>query len=183
MAVIEDVGRRLALAAPPCQLATPAEVATWLGSWAPALVGVDAPRCLGDHPSRHDGERVLARQVCRLRYTPTREALLRQRTTRAPRYYEWIEHGLELYGALTAEGLRAIEAFPTAAWTRWLGPRGCEPRAQWSRRALGRFKVRGVPETLNQDCRDAIGAAMTARAHELGRTEVFGDIVVPLPPR
>lgn len=32
---------------------------------------------------------------------------------------------------------------------------------------------------LGQDKRDAIGAALTARAHALGDTEAFGDIVVP----
>jgi hypothetical protein len=34
---------------------------------------------------------------------------------------------------------------------------------------------------MNQDARDAIGAAVTARLHELGRTESFGQIIVPRP--
>jgi hypothetical protein len=39
-----------------------------------------------------------------------------------------------------------------------------------------------VPERLSQDDRDAIGAALTARAHGQGETESFGAIVVPAPP-
>jgi hypothetical protein len=32
---------------------------------------------------------------------------------------------------------------------------------------------------MNQDGRDAIGAALTVRLHARGRTDRFGDIVVP----
>jgi hypothetical protein len=32
---------------------------------------------------------------------------------------------------------------------------------------------------MSQDARDAIGAALTARLHAQGRTDRFGDIVVP----
>src|SRR2546426_425427 len=95
----------------PRQLRTPPEVAAWLTEMAPKLVGVDAPKVLGDDRVRFESERRLAREVCHLRYTPTREALERQRTTRAPKFYEWIEHGLELYAALTAAGFDAIEVF------------------------------------------------------------------------
>lgn len=34
---------------------------------------------------------------------------------------------------------------------------------------------------MNQDARDAIGAAITAKLHSVGQTESFGEIVVPLP--
>lgn len=37
----------------------------------------------------------------------------------------------------------------------------------------------GVPTRTNQDQRDAIAAAMTARQHTLAMTETMGDIVVP----
>lgn len=171
-------GRRLA--AGPRQLLTPHEVARWLADASPRLVGVDAPKVLGDDQVRFESERRLAREVCRLRYTPTREALLRQRMTRAPKYYEWIEHGLELYAALAKAGLDAIEVFPTAAWTRWAGARNGVPRAQWSARALRGLRLRGVPAVLGQDGRDAIGAAMTAWACDRGHVERFGDIVVPM---
>jgi hypothetical protein len=36
-----------------------------------------------------------------------------------------------------------------------------------------------VPARTNQDQRDAIAAAVTARQHSLGLTETMGDIVVP----
>jgi predicted nuclease with RNAse H fold len=171
-------GRRVL--AGPRQLPTPADVAAWLAEWKPCLVGVDAPRVLGDDAVRFESERRLAREVCHLRYTPTRAALEYQRTTRAPKYYEWIEHGLELYAALAAAGLDAVECFPTAAWTRWLGPRNGVPRALWSARALRGLRLTGVPDGLGQDGRDAIGAAMAAWALHAGCAERFGDIVVPI---
>jgi predicted nuclease with RNAse H fold len=122
--------------------------------------------------------------VGRLRSPPPRAAHERQRQGPAPRYYEWIEHGLELYAALAAAGLAAIEAFPTASWTRWLGPRNGEPRARWSARALAAvrrhdLRLGGLPARLGQDGRDAVGAALTAYAYETGRCERYGDIVVP----
>jgi predicted nuclease with RNAse H fold len=180
VAVVRDSPRGLELADRPRRILEPCEVGAWLRTCAPRLVGVDAPRQLGDHPNRFEGERALAREVCRLRYTPTRAALERQRTTRAPRFYEWIEHGLELYEVLLTLGVVAIEAFPTAGWTRWKGPRNGESRARWSERALRALAIRKVPRTLAQDERDAIGAAMIAWVHEAGFTEMFGDIVVPL---
>lgn len=54
------------------------------------------------------------------------------------------------------------------------------PERHWSRRALARLGMRGVPAGLGQDGRDAIGAALLAREHERGTTERFGDILVPL---
>jgi hypothetical protein len=33
---------------------------------------------------------------------------------------------------------------------------------------------------MSQDARDAIGAAVTARLYDEGRTESFGDIVIPI---
>jgi hypothetical protein len=40
--------------------------------------------------------------------------------------------------------------------------------------------LRGLPAATNQDRRDAIAAAVTARLHDQGLTEVIGEIVVPL---
>jgi predicted nuclease with RNAse H fold len=170
-------GRRVL--AGPRQLPTPADVAAWLAEWKPCLVGVDAPSVLGDDAVRFESERRLAREVCHLRYTPTRAALEYQRTTRAPKYYEWIEHGLELYAGLAAAGLDAVECFPTAAWTRWAGPRGARRRSVWTRDALAGLGLDDVPPRTNQDQRDAIAAAVTARAYSRGATQAFGEIVVP----
>jgi hypothetical protein len=40
--------------------------------------------------------------------------------------------------------------------------------------------VSDLPPRTNQDSRDAIAAAWTARAYESGRCESFGEIVVPV---
>lgn len=179
VAILREAGHGPELPERPRRLATPRDVVRWLGHWAPALVAVDSPRMLADDRRRFAGERRLAREVCRVRYTPTRAALRRQKLSRAPTYYEWIECGLEVYAALAAAGLRAIESFPTAAWTRWAGPRRGRPRARWSAQALRRLGLHGVPRRLGQDERDAIAAAATAREFEAGRCERFGTIVVP----
>src|SRR5262245_45603365 len=42
-------------------------------------------------------------------------------------------------------GHEVVEVFPTASWTRWLGPRGSESRAAWSRRGLRALGLAGVP--------------------------------------
>jgi hypothetical protein len=159
----------------PRQLRHPADVVAWLAVWCPRLVAVDSPRrpAADGRRSRPD-ERRLARDVCALRYTPDRTTLAADL-----RYYEWIHHGFELYRALRRARLCAIECFPTAAWTAWLGPRGDEPRARWSARALRTRGLRGVPRPLGQDGRDAIGAALVARAADAGAVRRFGDIVVP----
>jgi hypothetical protein len=41
------------------------------------------------------------------------------------------------------------------------------------------MQLRDVPSSINQHRRDAIGAALTARAHADGEIEAFGDIIVP----
>lgn len=65
-------------------------------------------------------------------------------------------------------------------WTRWGGRRGRATCAAWATRVLAEFGLLGLPPRLNQDGRDAIGAALTARAHTRGETEAFGEtIVVP----
>jgi predicted nuclease with RNAse H fold len=159
----------------PVRLPSPRAVVERLRESRPRLIAVDSPRVpapagLASRPC----ERVFAAAgICSLRYTPDR------RTIASNPHYGWIAHGLALYAALARAGFAAIECFPTASWTRWLGPRGVEPRGAWSRRALAGLDLRRVPERLSQDDRDAIGAALTARAHEAGRCERFGDIVVP----
>ncbi|HSF04193.1 MAG TPA: DUF429 domain-containing protein [Methylomirabilota bacterium] len=152
-----------------------AEAVRLLASWQPRLVAVDSPlRPAPDGERSRPCERQFARaRICGLRFTPDRLAL------RSSRYYEWILNGFALYRGLGAAGLTAIECFPTASWTRWYGPRGRAPRSQWSRAALHRLPLTGVPRRLDQDERDAIAAALTAREHDQQRTERFGDLVVP----
>jgi predicted nuclease with RNAse H fold len=140
----------------------------------PVLVAIDCPcSCAPDgHTSRAD-ERELARHVCGIRWTPDRAQV------EVGDYYAWVRHGLALFEALAARSVPTIEVFPTASWTRWCGPRGTTSRARWSRHGLAALGLTGVPERTNQDQRDAIAAAVTARGHTLGRTEAFGAIVVP----
>jgi predicted nuclease with RNAse H fold len=99
-------------------------------------------------------------------------------------YYGWVLHGLELYRALGGAGIPTVECFPTASWTRWAGARSRgTTRAAWTSSALTALDLDNLPARTNQDQRDAIAAAVTARLHAEGRTERFGDIVVPLPSR
>ena len=97
----------------------------------------------------------------------------------ASAYYAWIIEGLALFDALATRGVEAIEVFPTASWTRWHGKRGTQTRSAWTRQGLAALGLDGLPPRTNQDQRDAIAAAMTARQHTLAMTETMGDIVVP----
>lgn len=165
-------GRRLVGGPERCRNA--AEAVRRLASWLPRLVAVDSPRRPAPAGERsRPCEREFARaKICGLRFTPDR------RTLRSHRYYEWILNGFALYRGLDSAGLEAIECFPTASWTRWYGPRRTS-RTEWSQAALRLLPLAGVPRRLDQDERDAIAAALTAREHDLHPTERFGDLVVP----
>jgi predicted nuclease with RNAse H fold len=170
--------RGVEIVAGPQRLADVARAVEWVVELAPAVVSLDSPRtCAPPGESSRDGERSLAREVCGIRWTPERARLA------GNPYYEWIEHGLELYAALAAAGFDPgdlIEVFPTAAWTIWAGPRGKVPRSRWSAAALADLRLDGVPyRRLSQDDRDAIAAALVARLHAEGQTRAFGEIVIP----
>jgi predicted nuclease with RNAse H fold len=163
------------LRAGPVRKATVVDAIRWLSWRVPQVVAVDSPiEPAPDGTRSRPEERLLARTVCGIRYTPDRATLSRSR------YYEWILRGLELYAALEEAGLSAIECFPTASFTRWVGPRGSATRAAWTRTALATLGVAGLPPGLSQDGRDAIAAALTARVLDQGHAERFGKIVVPL---
>jgi predicted nuclease with RNAse H fold len=140
----------------------------------PSLVAIDSPgSCAPDGQSAREDERVLSRLVCGIRWTPD------SRHVRDNGYYAWILEGLALFEALTVRGVDTIEVFPTASWTRWFGKRGLKTRARWSRDGLELLGLLRLPRHTNQDQRDAIAAAVTARQHTLGLTESIGEIVVP----
>ena len=141
----------------------------------PAVIGIDSPRSFAaaGRSARPD-ELALRRAVCGIRWTPDEPAV------RASPYYEWILSGLAVYASLVDCEATVIEVFPTASWTRWHGPRGRRSRSTWSRAALESLGLEGVPARTSQDARDAIAAAVTARAHDRGATEAFGEIVVPV---
>jgi predicted nuclease with RNAse H fold len=140
----------------------------------PRVAAIDSPRsCAPDGQTAREGERQLAKSICGIRWTPD------MRHVHANPYYAWIIEGLALFGALAVTGIEVIEVFPTASWTRWQGKRGSRTRSAWTRQGLAALGLDAVPAQTNQDQRDAIAAAMTARQHTLAMTETIGDIVVP----
>lgn len=157
-------------------------VVRWLREQGPAVVAVDSPRSPAPdgERSRPDERAFAAAGVCGIRFTPDAAALAGN-----PAYYGWVLHGFELFAALEAapEPWHVIECFPTATWSRLGGPRGTSSRARWSRRVLSGLGLSGVPTRISQDARDAVAAALTARLHDDGQTESFGEIVVPRGPR
>jgi predicted nuclease with RNAse H fold len=155
--------------------ATIEDVLAACGRHKPTLVAVDSPCAPAPDGARsRHGERSLARAVCGIRWTPDAVSLA------DGDYFEWIREGLALYRALHAAGAPAVEVFPTASWTRWFGERQGQRRSAWTRNGLKQIPLSGVPTRTNQDQRDAIAAALTAKQHTEGLTELFGDLVVPL---
>ena len=116
------------------------------------------------------------RRICGIRWTPEKTKL------KGNSYYEWIVNGLHLYDVLDDLSADLVEVFPTASWTRWVGPRGLKTRARWTRQGLGQLEIGGLPDRrLNQDDRDAIAAALTAQQFSEGSCDLFGEIAVPHP--
>lgn len=146
------------------------------------LVGVDGPAAWAPHgqASRPD-ERAFARAgICGIRYTPD-EARARARTDD---FLGWVWQAMDLYGALEAADVPAVEVFPTAAWTRWLGPRARRTRTRWTHDGLQRLRAHGLvdhPSATTQDARDAVAAALTGHQVTSGTIEHFGTLVVPAP--
>jgi predicted nuclease with RNAse H fold len=160
------------------RLREPADVVAWLRPFSPRVVAVDSPRtCAPPGTASRPEERELAASVCGIRYTPALERVADD----ANPYYDWIRRGLALYEALPDEWT-VVECFPTATWTRLHAPRAGRSRARWSAAALAGLALEGLPPRASQDLRDAVGAAVTARLHDLGETESLGDIVVPRRP-
>ncbi len=155
------------------------EVAQLLAAAGPRVVGIDSPcACSPAGEKSRPGERRLAREICPIFYTPDEE------TVRSGNpFYGWVVEGLELYAAVQ-EALpvaRCVEVFPSAAWTVWAGPRDGRPKAEWSRQGLEAAGVGGLPGRMSQDARDAVGAALVARADWHGECTDYGGIRVPRP--
>lgn len=151
-----------------------------LAALAPDRVAVDAPAAWAppgraSRPCEADFARA---GICGIRFTPDAATAL----ARTDGYYDWVVHGLELWHALRSHGLPLIECFPTASWTQWAGPRRRRSRAAWSREALADLARRGLgggERATNQDRRDAVAAALTARQAGRVRMRTFGPLVVP----
>jgi predicted nuclease with RNAse H fold len=176
VAVIDRNG----LCAPPERIRRTSDVVAYLEDHRPQVIAIDSPCCAAPDGMRsRDGERELVRAgVCGIRYTPNEKALAANEN-----YYAWIVNGFGLYEALRSAALPAdcmvIECFPTATWSRLGGRKGKWTRALWSRTVLEGLGLRNLPSRMNQDARDAIGAAITARLHDEDGTERFGEIVLP----
>ena len=157
----------------------PAAVAAFLSEQGPRVVAVDSPRSPARPRQRsREDERALVRAgVCGIRFIPD-HATLRSH----PRgFYDWVLNGFALYEELVAAPearWAVIECFPTASFTRIGGPRGATSRAAWSRDVLARL---GFDPLGNQDERDAVMAALTARIYDEDGCERFGEIFVPRP--
>ena len=150
---------------------------------APGRVAIDAPAAWAPDGMRARPDEVAFRAagVCGIRFTPDAATAARRTDT----YYGWIEHGLALWAALRAHDLEVVECFPTASWTRWLGPRAGRTRATWTGAGIdalyGPTAGSGVlhgDRPRNQDDRDAVAAALTARRAD-GDVTRFGPLVVP----
>ncbi len=176
LAVIDPHG----LVAGPERITAIPEVVRWLRDQRPRVVAVDSPRS----PAREGelsrrGERDLVRAgVCGIRYTPNEAALGQNKT-----YYAWIANGFDLYAAVVAAKRsarwRVIECFPTATWSRLGGRRDKRSRARWSREVLDGLRLERLPSRMNQDARDSIDAAVTAKLYDDKKVEAFGEIIVP----
>ena len=159
---------------------SPSAAAELLGAIAPKVVGIDSPRAWADAGDRSRAcERAFAAaRICGIRFTPDAATA----AARTDTYFEWIEHGLELWAACEDRGIEVFECFPTASWSAWFGSRGPRSRAAWTRDAIQRL---GLPAhgARSQDDRDAIAAALTARQRSLDPNSTcrFGDLVVPQP--
>jgi predicted nuclease with RNAse H fold len=152
-----------------------AEVVCIVDDVRPGVVAIDSPRsCAPAGERSRECERTVAKEICGIRWTPDSASV------GSSNYYGWIVQGLILYGALGHLPPEVVEVFPTASWTRWIGKRGSARRSTWSRKGLASLAVAGVPKRTNQDQRDAIAAAVTARQHSQGTTQAVGEIVVPI---
>lgn len=147
-----------------------------------SVVAIDAPSSWAPpgQRSRPCERWFMGMRLCNIRFTPDGPTA----TAREDTYYEWIEHGLELWAACRAAGIVATECFPTASWSAWFGSREAISRAAWTKRGLAdlpRTGLRGVDAAGNQDERDAMAAALTAYQwdRQAATVETCDDLVVP----
>jgi hypothetical protein len=153
----------------------------WVAAQGPAGIAIDSPAAWApaDQRSRPEEVAFAGAGVCAIRFTPPASAA----AERQDDYYGWIEHGLELWAGLAqVGGTEVIECFPTASWTQWFGSRGDRSRARWTREALAALAdhgLRGTEQARNQDRRDALAAALTARQAQHEQMLRFGPLTVP----
>ncbi len=166
----------------PEQLPQVTDVVSWVEAIRPACIAIDSPARAAPPGAtrRRDEKEFAALKICGIRWTPDETSM---RARAHDNYYEWILRGFDLYEALSATSTEVIECFPTATWSICFGPRDGRRRARWTREALDSLGLVGLPaRRLNQDDRDAIAAAYTARLwRESPRRarRVGQDLVIP----
>jgi predicted nuclease with RNAse H fold len=167
----------------PQRFLEPGEAAAWLAAHEPTIVAVDSPPDYAPRGKKlREAEReFLQKRICNIRPTPHLDVLEAH-----PRLYGWILNGRRLYAALNRRkkdiGWQIIECFPTATWTQIGARRGVRGRAEWSAEILRALRLNGLPNRLNQDARDALGAAHTARLFGRDECYEFRTLVVPRRP-
>ena len=82
-------------------------------------------------------------------------------------------------GRVAASTLASMVRMVRSTCSLTLTSRRTRTRSAWTRQGLAALGLEGVPGRTNQDQRDAVAAAMTARQHTLTMTETIGEIVVP----
>jgi predicted nuclease with RNAse H fold len=71
----------------------------------PKVVAIDSPcRCAPEGHTSRDGERLLAKSICGIRWTPD------ERKVHASAYYAWVVEGLALFKALAANEVEVTRA-------------------------------------------------------------------------
>lgn len=158
------------------------DAAAWVRSVRPACVAVDSPAAWARTGRKaRDCEIDFARaHICGIRFTADAQTA----AVRTDSLYGWIEHGLELRHALRGGASSVIECFPTGSFTQWAGSRGRQSRAAWTTSLLSQLAPRGLSGCAmasNQDRRDAVAAALTARQFTTRPEAVlsFGTLQVP----
>jgi predicted nuclease with RNAse H fold len=156
---------------------SPTEVVEILLKHSPRLLGIDCPESPAGVGAKHRPcELLVNREVCGIRWTPDSATIGRNQD-----YYGWLSNGFELWNEVRAAGMNAVEVFPTASWTIWNGRRGKASRSRWSREGIAKLGVIDLPTRMNQDERDAVASAWTARMADLGQVAAaYEPIVIPL---
>jgi len=168
----------------PRQCPEATDVVEWVKEIRPTCIAVDSPAkgAPAGETRRRDEAAFAEEKICGIRWTPDEDVM---RNRQRDRYYNWILRGFDLYGALNRLEIEVIECFPTATWSICFEPRHGRRRAAWSRDALASLGLSDMPSRrLNQDDRDALGAAYTAMLWTQSPRQarrVGDDLVIPDP--
>jgi predicted nuclease with RNAse H fold len=149
-------------------------VVAWVASVKPTVVAIDSPDRAQPRAHAPAGRKRLRETVCGIRWTPPTPSSKPIRTTSgSSRDYASTTRWRANHSRWSSVTDRLLDA-PARA-------RSGRQRSVWTREALAALGLKDAPPRTNQDMRDAIAAALTARDYEQGRFETFGGIVVARP--